>query len=127
MSHVCIVSDYPDVNVVVNATSEPLEVGIRSSVTDQKFILAPGEGKNPSNIMREENFDEKGFPLKHKTGQYGVHHKREVKLSRKEYFIARLFHYRRLFSNDSDYLLMCQQYLEQAALEAQVDIQVKKE
>ena len=76
--------------------------------------------------MREKNFDVKGFPLKHKTGKYGVHHERDVKISRKEYFIARLFHYRRIFSNDSDYLFMRQQFLERGALEAQIDISVQK-
>ena len=123
----CVVSNYPDVNVVVNNTTEPKEVTIRDSISNKKFILAPGEGHIASNIMTEEDFDVKGFPLKHKTAHYGLHHPdRETKLSKKEYFLARLFHYRRIFSNDSDYLFMCQQYLERGALEAQIDISVQK-
>ena len=77
--------------------------------------------------MREEHFDAKGFPVKHISGKSGLHHEgRRIELSRKDYFIARLFHYRRVFSNDSDYLFMCQQYLERGTLEAQIDINVQK-
>ena len=50
----CIVSNYPDVNVVVNTSSKPKEVKIRDSIKNGKFILAPGEGIVPSNIMREK-------------------------------------------------------------------------
>ena len=121
----CIVSDYPDVNVVVNFSSDAKEVKIRDSLTEKIFIMAPGEGKNPSNIMREKDFDAKGFPVKHKSGKYGVHHEgREIPLSKKEYFIARLLYYQRVFSNDSDYLFMCQQYLEHSSLEGQININV---
>ena len=59
----CIVPNYPDVNMVVNTSLEAKEVKIRDSVTDKKFILAPGEGRLPSNIVREKNSDVKGFPL----------------------------------------------------------------
>ena len=69
----CIVSNYPDVNVVMNSDSSTKEVKIRDAVTDLKFVLAPGEGRLPSNIMRMKHFDAKGFPTKHKSGNYGLH------------------------------------------------------
>ena len=97
----CIVPNYPDVNIVVNTSLEPKEVKIRDSINNKNFILAPGEGRIPSNIMREKNSDVKGFPLKHKSGKYGLDDEdRKINLTRREYFIARLFYYRRVFSND---------------------------
>ena len=123
----CIVPNYPDVNVVVNSSSTAKEINVRDSITNKKVILAPGEGCVPSNIMREHDFDVKGFPLKHKTAKYGLHHPdRPTTITNKEYFLARLFHYRRIFSNDSDYLFMCQQFLERGALESHIDISVQK-
>ena len=95
-------------------------------MTGKTVILAPGEGIIPSNIMRAFDFDIKAFPLKHVTGKYGLHFKRIVKLYAKQYFRARLFHYSGIFSNDNDYLFMSQQFLERAAIEANIDICVQK-
>ena len=84
------------------------------------------EGKIPSNIMREIDFDVKACPLKHPSGDFGVHFKRLIKLSYKKYFRARLFHHSGLFANDNDYLFMSQQYVERADLENNIDISVQR-
>ena len=43
--------------------------------------VAPGEGKIPSNILREEDWDVKSFPNLHPTGKCGLKQKRDVKLT----------------------------------------------
>ena len=116
---------HPEANVIFNTSARPKEVQIKDSVTNKTIILAPGEGKIPSIIIRSYDFDVKSFPLKHPSGKYGLFHKRTIKLSQKQYFRSRLFHYSGIFARDNDYLFMCQQYLERAALEGQIDISVQ--
>ena len=57
---------------------------------------------------------------------YGLNFERDVRLSKQKYVLARLFHHSGKFANNSDYLFMCQQYLERGALEAQIDLNVQK-
>ena len=47
---------------------------ITSSITTD---IAPGEGKTPTNYMREENFLETAFPRHYPDGNYGLFHPRE--------------------------------------------------
>ena len=122
----CIQIKDPEINVIFNASNAPKQVPVKDSATGKSVILAPGEGKIPSVIMREIDFDVKAFPLKHPSGQFGLNYERAVKLSKQQYFRARLFHYSNIFANDNEYLFMCQQYIERAALEAQINISVQK-
>ena len=46
--------------------------------TDQEFNVAPGEGKIPSNILKEEDWDIKSFPNLFPSGTNGLKQKREV-------------------------------------------------
>ena len=45
----------------------------------ESISFAPGEGKIPSNILKEEEWDIKSFPCLHPSGKNGLHQKREVK------------------------------------------------
>ena len=95
--------NHPELNVMVNSSDVPMAFLIKVSISGKKVILTPGEGKIPSNIRREIDFDVKACPLKHPSGKFGVHFKRLIKLSYKKYFRARLFHHSGLFANDNDY------------------------
>ena len=57
---------------------------------ESDLSVAPGEGKIPSNILREEDWDVKSFPNLHPTGKCGMKQKREVKLSDQQYIDQRL-------------------------------------
>ena len=46
---------------------------------EQKTSFAPGEGKIPTNILKEDDWDVKSFPNIHPTGKNGLHQKRMVK------------------------------------------------
>ena len=122
----CIEVNNPEITVVLNTTKKPKQISVKDSITGKPVILAPGEGKIPTNIMRETDFDIKAFPLKHPTGRYGLDFNRAIRLSKKEYFRARLFHYSGIFANDNDYLFMSQQFMERAQLEGQIDIITQK-
>ena len=51
------------------------------------MAFAPGEGKVPTNILKEEDWDVKAFPNLHPTGTNGLHESREIKnLTDQQYF-----------------------------------------
>lgn len=81
-SSTCLVPEDLDYKVVVNKSS--------AAITKQGIAIAPGEGKIPSNLMREDFFDVKAFPRHHPSGKFGLDHSRMYKLTPKHYFEQRL-------------------------------------
>ena len=58
---------------------------------NKEMKFAPGEGKIPTNILKEDDWDIKSFPNLHPTGNNGLHQKREIKgLTYQQYFEQRL-------------------------------------
>lgn len=86
------------------------------------ITIAPGEGKIPTNLLRDEDFDVKAFPRHHPNGQFGLHHKRDLKLSSQMYFNQRLLNVDERFSTDPCYLFMSCYYLERQMIENQIDV-----
>ena len=86
------------------------------------IIIAPGEGKIPTNLLREEDFDVRAFPKHHPNGQFGLHHKRKQKLTSQTYFNQRLLNQDERFSMDPCYLFMSCYYLERQMIESQINI-----
>ena len=54
-----ILINNPEVDLVINTSNKAKSVFGKNSSTGNFVILAPGEDKTPSNIMRESNFDAK--------------------------------------------------------------------
>ena len=46
---------------------------------NKEISFAPGEGKIPTNILKEDDWDVKSFPNLHPTGKNGLHQKRAIK------------------------------------------------
>ena len=86
------------------------------------IAVAPGEGKIPTNLLREEDFDVKAFPRHHPCGQYGLHHQRKYKLTAQMYFNQRLMNQDERFAKDPCYLFMACYYLERQQIESQINI-----
>ena len=84
--------------------------------------IAPGEGKIPTNLMREENFDVKGFPKHYPTGRFGLHHTRKHKLSAQMYFNQRLLNQDERFSRDPCFVFLASYYIERRSIEQQINI-----
>ena len=57
---------------------------------DDSVQLAPGEGKFPTSLMRDDTFDVDAFPHLHPSGKYGLNHNRPKKLSKQKYFLQRI-------------------------------------
>ena len=79
MQHFVMADDHPESKVVTS-----------SSKSIKDLNLAPGEGKIPSSLMRDETWDIGGFPDLHPSGKYGLHHKRDTKITHQKYFTQRL-------------------------------------
>ena len=106
--------------IVVNNKSVPITaIGDGSNAA---IKIAPGEGKIPSAIMREEHMDARAFPRHHPTGKYGLNHIREFKLSPSQYFNQRLLNEDERFSKDAFYVFMAASFVERHSLERQIDI-----
>ena len=119
-SHTCMMPQQMETEVVVNTKSTPVTVTADGS--NKPIKIAPGEGKIPTNIMREENVDVKAFPRHHPSGQYGLDHKREFKLSPSQYFQQRLLNQDDRFSKDPFYVFLATSYVERHAIEQQINL-----
>jgi hypothetical protein len=97
----------------------------KSSKKEKSIEIAPGEGKIPSNMMRDENFDVKAFPKYHPSGKFGLHYKRNHKLSAQMYFNQRLLNKDDRFSRDPCYVFMASYFIERQGIERQIDISGK--
>ena len=93
-----------------------------SDKTQMKWFIPLGEGKVPTNFLREKHFDVKAFPKYHPSGQFGLDHPRPIRLYPQMYFNQRLLNKDRRFSQDSCYLFMASYYIERLALEKQINI-----
>ena len=77
-NHTCLMTEDMAAQVVVN--KESVSMTISTEKSNEVLKYAPGEGKIPSNRMREEHSDVKAFPCHPPTGQYGFNHVRKIKL-----------------------------------------------
>ena len=104
-------TDFGD-KMIVNNEKSPIYKG--------SVKIAPGEGKVPSNILREDHFDVKAFPKHHPDGKFGLHHDpRKSKITPQVYFNQRLLNADERFSKDPCYLFMASYYVERLSLERQ--------
>ena len=84
--------------------------------------IAPGEGRVPSNILTELNFDVKSVPKHYPTGRFGLHYKRKLKILPKMYFNQRFLNRDERFSKDACYIFMVSYFLEKYSLEREIKI-----
>ena len=109
-----------DAEIVVNKKSETAMVTADGS--KEPIKIAPGEGKIPTNIMREEFMDVKAFPRHHPSGYFGLNHPRKFKLSLSQYYNQRLLNEDERFSRDAFYVFMAASCVERHSLEQNIDI-----
>ena len=94
---------------------------------DQEFNVAPGEGKIPSNILKEDDWDLKSFPNLHPTGTNGLKQKRRVKgLTDQQYIEQRLKNQDTRFEQCTPYVFAMTAYIEEKQLERNIGISYSK-
>ena len=84
----CLMHQNPEEEIVENFTARPIRKKKKVDST-KSFEIAPGEGKTPTNWLREDNFDAKGFPRLYPTGKFALHHDRKVKIPAQKFFLQR--------------------------------------
>ena len=108
----CFSNDYPEI-------SYKEESGDRVSV-------APGEGKHPSNILQERDWDLKSFPCLLPDGKNSLHSDREIKLSEQDYFNQRIMNKDSRFACNPAYIFAAVAYIEKKQIEGRKGISYKR-
>ena len=113
--HFVMANDNPEVHCVTS-----------SSVRAKELCIAPGEGKIPTSIMRDKNWDVGGFPQLHPSGNFGLHHEREQKISTKNYFLQRLQNENPQFRKSKPYLFSAVYHCEREQFEKRISLSVQR-
>jgi hypothetical protein len=112
-------SNSPESDVVTNLTSQKL---LHLTPDGKDIIIAPGEGKIPTNFLREQNWDVKSFPSLHATGKFGLNFARKKKLSPQQYLNQRLLNENRAFSRNKQFVFAFVNLIERHQLENAINI-----
>ena len=95
--------------------------------SDQELKFAPGEGKIPTNILSEEDWDINSFPNLHPTGTNGLHQNRKIEgLSDQQYFEQRLKNQDERFEQCTPYVFAAAAFIEEKQLERNIGISFSK-
>ena len=94
----------------------------QKSSSRETISIAPGEGKYPSNLMRNNDWDINAFPHLFPSGKFGMFDKRTKSLSPQQYLIQRLLNVDSRFRDCKPYLFSSLYYLERHQLEKQINI-----
>ena len=101
-------NNYPEVTCYTKDTSEDNSSSIK---------IAPGEGKNPSNLMRSPTFLEDAFAHLFPSGQFSLNAEREVKLTKQQFMIQRLENIDSRFRDDEVFPFAATFFIERLQLE----------
>ena len=77
----CLTNKFPD--MLVNEEGEEIQENC-------EFSFAPGEGKVPSNIFLDKDWDIKAWPALHPDRRYALNHERKINLTDQKYFTQRI-------------------------------------
>jgi len=78
------------------------EISYKDNVTDCVNV-APGEGKIPTNILEETDWDVKSFPCLLPDGKNSLHSERKVKIKEQYYFNQRILNIDSRFAQNAAY------------------------
>ena len=85
--------------------------------------VAPGEGKKPTNVLQEIDWDVKSFPHIHNAnGKNGKDMVRKSKLTEKNYFIQRVLNKDKRFARCPAYIYAAVAYLENKQLQSNINL-----
>ena len=120
-----LTDDCPEGTLVLNSSQLPVRKK-SSSQSRNSISLAPGEGKIPTNILRNTQWDVNAFPSLHPTGKYGLNFKREKKIGAQQYFLQRLMNADKRFSKTIPYIFSALYYIEREQFERQINISFQR-
>ena len=121
----CLYPKEPAQDMISNHSNKTKQIKFKRKAK-KIFDLAPGQGKIPTNWIREKNHDVIAFPELYPEGKGGVDAERQVKLSRTDFYSTKFLNNNKMYSQNSDYLFVAQQHLERHLLENQISISGQK-
>ena len=75
--------------------------------------IAPGEGEKPKNVLLDKDVDVQAFPdLNSPDGRYGLHEKRDVRLTDQNFFVQTICNMERKFARTPSYVYFAVAYIE---------------
>ena len=113
---VCLVDSHPEA-----AHKED-----NKSYSNKEISFAPGEGKVPTNILYEDNWEVKSFPMLFPNGKNHLHDKRSTKLTDQQYFDQRIRNSDSRFVDNTGYVYAAAAYLEKKQLQRNIDISYRR-
>ena len=93
-----------------------------ANIENDGVSVAPGEGQMPTNILSEKDWDVKTFPHLFPNGRYGLHYKREQKLTNLQYFNQGLLNKDLRYSSSPCFVYAANTYIEKQQLERNINI-----
>ncbi len=120
-----LTNKYPESTLVLNETPNRIAKKTRQS-SSKSVPIAPGEGKVPTSLMRDVNWDVDAYPNLHPTGKFGLRHQRDKKLATYQYFMQRLQNVDKRWSNDSSYVFAAVHFTEREQFESKINISFQR-
>ncbi len=120
-----MIDDHPDMRLITNTTSNIIQQKQRRT-SSSLCPIAPGEGKIPTNLLRDENWDVNAFPNLHPSGKYGLDFQRKLKLTPQQYFNQRLLNCDKKFATNIPYVFASVYFVERYQLEQQISVSCQK-
>ena len=99
------------------------EAGITNNET---LTFAPGEGKIPTNILKDKNWDINSFPHLFPTGKNKMFQEREINLTPQNFIGHRLKHKDTRFEQCTPYVFACAAFLEEKQMERNIGVSYSK-
>ena len=99
---------------------------IPNIINDENVIIAPGQGKTPVSILRDEFCEQQAFPHLLPNDKFGYSVPRDIPLSLARYFNQRLLNFNQYFASDADYTFFARSVYEQHHLRSTINFAMHK-
>ena len=107
--HTCFQDDHPEIHV-----------------EDTTISVNPGEGKMPTSIIMDNEWDMKSHPFLDPTGQNNMNKKRKVDLTPQEWLEQRLLNEDPIWSNTSSFVFSGVNYIERKQMRERINISFQR-
>ena len=77
-SSLCFTHTRPETLVISNTSKSTMRKKVHAN-SKTSFIIAPGQSKIPTSLMKEKDWDINAFPCLHPTGRFGLNYPRDKK------------------------------------------------
>ena len=121
----CLYPKEPASDMIVNHTNKKKQMKYKRKAK-KIYDIAPGQGKIPTNWIREKDHDTVAFPEIFTDGKGGVNEERTYKLTKGDFYSTKFLNHDKRYSKNSDYLFVAQQHVERSLLESNISISAQK-